>query len=215
MTTADLVTQLKQDFDNVYAAGKAAGGGSGGPSGYWERWVEVGNQIGPSDFDWPKEKVILNQITSASLDNAFGTMPDGTPAHLVMNGIMPNSRNTCAYKEVYQGGENSVVDNARYAKVITFESLNIFGKKEVELNFDKLTTLLNLFQITSGANKNTTVEYLTINCSTLPTSIQQVLYSNGSTSDDKVLKSVTFNVDTSNATNFSNASRYLSYAAFS
>lgn len=29
MATADLVTQLKQDFDDVYAAGKAVGGGSG------------------------------------------------------------------------------------------------------------------------------------------------------------------------------------------
>lgn len=29
MATADLITQLKQDFDDVYAAGKAAGGGSG------------------------------------------------------------------------------------------------------------------------------------------------------------------------------------------
>ena len=29
MATADLITQLKRDFDDVYAAGKAAGGGSG------------------------------------------------------------------------------------------------------------------------------------------------------------------------------------------
>jgi hypothetical protein len=100
MTIAEKVLQLKQDFNDVYAAGQAAGGG---PSGYWERWVEVGNQIGPSDFDWPEEKVILDQVTYASLSSTHGTMPDGTPVYLVTNGVMPNDVNVYAYKEVYQG----------------------------------------------------------------------------------------------------------------
>ena len=139
MATADLITQLKQDFDDVYAAGKAAGGGSG------------------------------------------------------------------EYEQGYEDGKNSVADNVRYAKTITFASLNVFGKKEVELNFDNVTALANLFDVRTSANKNTTVEHLTINCSTLPTSISQMLYSIGSSSDDEVLKKVIFNVDTSNCTNLTNA----------
>lgn len=45
MATADLITQLKQDFDDVYAAGKAAGGGSGGNVGYKTTEVEVTSNV--------------------------------------------------------------------------------------------------------------------------------------------------------------------------
>ena len=55
MATADLITQLKQDFDDIYAAGKAAGGGSGDyEQGYedgkntlpqWDRYAKYGTQF--------------------------------------------------------------------------------------------------------------------------------------------------------------------------
>lgn len=108
------------------------------------------------------------------------------------------------YNQGYEDGKNSVVQIDRLVKSCAFPSLNVFGTAEVELNFDNILSLVNLFQVTSAVNKNTTVEHLTINCSTLPTSIQQVIYSNGF-SDDEVLKRLTFNVDTSKCMSFVNA----------
>ena len=108
------------------------------------------------------------------------------------------------YNKGFENGKNSVVDIGKYAKTITFSSLNVFGKANVELNFDNLTSLANLVRLTQGAYKNTMVEHLVINCSTQITSMQEMLYSNGSSSDDTVLKKLTFNVDTSKCTNFVN-----------
>ena len=124
MATADLITQLKQDFDDVYAAGKAAGGGSG-------------------------------------------------------------------------------EDYLQYAKAVQFNSLNDFGKAEVELNLNKCTTLLNLCAITSAENRNNTVEHLTINCDN-PTLMNSMLNC-GYAVRDLMLKRLTLNINTSNVTNFSNA----------
>jgi hypothetical protein len=101
MATADLITQLKQDFDDVYAAGKAAGGG-GGPSGYWERWVEAGPQTGPDTFDWPTEKKPLKNVSSVHA-SPYGSMPDGSPVHYVMNGYDIEAVSFFAYKETYKG----------------------------------------------------------------------------------------------------------------
>ena len=138
MATADLITQLKQDFDDVYAAGKAAGGGSGD------------------------------------------------------------------YEQGYEDGKNSVVDNLRFVKGCKFESLNVFGKTNVELNFNNIADFTNLVQITNKAHINTTVEHLTINCPNYVSSIQQILYCH-STASDYTLKRVTLNFDTQNCTNFANA----------
>ena len=123
MATADLITQLKQDFDDVYAAGKAAGGGSG-------------------------------------------------------------------------------EDYLQYAKAVQFNSLNDFGKAEVELNLNKCTTLLNLCAITSAENRNNTVEHLIINCDN-PTNIGSMLNCGYQVRDEK-LKRATLNFSTANVTNFSN-----------
>ena len=124
MATADLITQLKQDFDDVYEAGKATGGGSG-------------------------------------------------------------------------------EDYLRYAKTVQFNSLNDFGKAEVELNLNKCTTLLNLCAITSAENRNNTVEHLTINCDN-PTLMNSMLNC-GYAVRDLMLKRLTLNINTSNVTSFSNA----------
>ena len=104
---------------------------------------------------------------------------------------------------VIEGIQSGGEDYARFAKTITFQSLNIFGKEKVELNLDNIISLSNLFQITISANKNTIVEHLTINASTKVQSVNQMLYSSGSSSDDNVLKRLTFNVDTSACTAFS------------
>ncbi|MBQ8793799.1 MAG: hypothetical protein IJZ63_03525 [Clostridia bacterium] len=138
MATADLITQLKQDFDDVYEAGKAAGGGSGD------------------------------------------------------------------YEQGYEDGKNSVVDNLRYVEQCSFQSLNVFGKAEVELNFDNMIGFTNLFQVTDKSYTNTTVEHLTINCQNNISSIQQILYCH-SMASDYTLKRVTLNFDTQNCTNFANA----------
>lgn len=45
MATADLITQLKQDFDDVYAAGKTAGGSGGGNVGYKTTEVKITSNV--------------------------------------------------------------------------------------------------------------------------------------------------------------------------
>ena len=138
MNIAEKVLQLKQDFDDVYVAGKAAGGGSG-------------------DYD-----------------------------------------------QGFEDGKNSVVQIDRLVKNCSFSSLNVFGKAEVELNFDNIASFTNLFQVTDKAYTNTTVEHLTINCSTLVDSIQQILYCHP-TASDYTLKRFTLNFDTQKCKNFGNA----------
>ena len=122
MATADLITQLKQDFDDVYAAGKAAGGGSG-------------------------------------------------------------------------------EDYLQYAKAVQFNSLNDFGKAEVELNLDNATTLADLIKTASGATPNNTVEHLTINASELVKGMSSMIYQPVSVKDT-VLKKLTLNVNSKNVTTF-------------
>ena len=93
----------------------------------------------------------------------------------------------------------------RYLKTAQFTSLNMFGKKEVELNFDSITTgFLNLFSIDNAENANKIVEHLTINTPLEVTTMQGMLYCNG-LSYDLVLKRVTLNFNTQNCTNFQHA----------
>ena len=63
MATADLIAQLKQDFDDVYAAGKAAGGGSGD----YEQGYEDGKN---SVVDFARYIIHRPQFTTL---NMFGT----------------------------------------------------------------------------------------------------------------------------------------------
>jgi hypothetical protein len=99
-------------------------------------------------------------------------------------------------------GGGSGVEFDRYLKTATFTSLNMFGKKEVELNFDSITTgFMNLFSIDSAENTNTIVEHLTINSPNTITTLQGMLYCNNA-GRDYVLKRVTLNFSTKNCTNF-------------
>lgn len=107
--------------------------------------------------------------------------------------------------EISGGGGGSVVDIVPYLKTATFTSLNVFGKKEVELNFDSITEARGMFNITEKANQNTIVEKLTINCSRQITSIMNMFYCNGANWLDETLKHLTLNVDTQKCTAFSNA----------
>lgn len=100
--------------------------------------------------------------------------------------------------EISGGGDNPL----NYASFVGFDSLNVFGKAEVILDLGKVPTLERLFYVTTSENKNTTVERLTINHSGSPTSMYQMIYSNGSSSNDTVLKTLILNIDTSNCTTF-------------
>ena len=98
---------------------------------------------------------------------------------------------------------SDVNDNPlHFAKTLTFESMNVFGKAVVELNIGKVSTLDRLFYVTTSENKNTTVENLTINHNGQPISMSEMIYSTGSSSNDNALKYLTLNIDTSKCQNF-------------
>lgn len=138
MATADLITQLKQDFDDVYAAGKAAGGGS-------------------SD-----------------------------------------------YEQGYEDGKNSVVDLGKLCCNITLNNLNLFGKSEVVLDLDNVTSLNSFYVINNNDGvANTTVEKLTINCKKPITDMYYAFNGSISTSDN-TLKTLVLNIDTSKNTSLTN-----------
>ena len=99
----------------------------------------------------------------------------------------------------------SGIELERGLKTAAFTNLNIFGKKEVELNFDNITSLSNLFYINALENQNTIVEKLIINCPNQITSIMNMFYCNGTNWQDRTLKHITFNFDTQKCTAFSNA----------
>ena len=107
------------------------------------------------------------------------------------------------YEQGYEDGKNSVIDFVKYAKTVQFNSLNDFGKPEIELNLDSCTTLVNLCSVTSAENRNNTVEHLTINCG-YPTMMSAML-SSGYQIRDQKLKQLTLNFNTVNVTSFNNA----------
>jgi hypothetical protein len=107
------------------------------------------------------------------------------------------------YEQGYEDGKNSVVPIERYLKTATFTSLNMFGKSEVELNLDNVTSLNGLFKIMVKDDVNTTVEHLIITAQNPITSISQILFSGGINYDDKKLKRVTTNFKTQICKGFS------------
>ena len=146
MTTADLVIQLKQDFDDVYVAGQAAGGGSGD------------------------------------------------------------------YEQGFEDGKNSVVDYMKYAQAIKFKNLNLFGTSKVNLNFDELTDLTEMFwayHVDEQWVQNTTVEHITINTKSKVKNMYRVFQNSSAAAADTTLKHITFNfeldVESNTAVNLNNA----------
>lgn len=102
MATADLITQLKRDFDDVYAAGKAAGGGSGD----YEQGYEDGKNSVPQIDRYIKGNpqfttlnmfktsvVVLNLDNATSLAQLFVSTSEETKnttvEHLTIN--VPNA----------------------------------------------------------------------------------------------------------------------------
>lgn len=96
--------------------------------------------------------------------------------------------------EISSGGGDYEFE--RKCSTITFPSLNIFGKSDVVLNLDNVTKLVDLFNVTTTENANTTVEHITINCGKQITHANRIFYSNGQGLDKK-LKHITLNVDLS------------------
>ena len=108
-----------------------------------------------------------------------------------------------AYKEGFadgfKQGEQSAFDFGKYASVIRFPNINVFGQSSLVLNLDSATTLEELVKSNSAEAMNTTVEHLTINAPDTVTSMSYMAkqYAQGFT-----LKRLTLNVDTRNVTNF-------------
>ena len=107
-------------------------------------------------------------------------------------------------QRVYEAGQmaGGGEDYLKYATEVNFNNLNLFGKEEVVLTLDNLTSLYNFnFVYSSGVKSpaNTTVKHLTINCPNKITNLnnafaRQYLY-------DKYMQHLTLNVDTSEAVN--------------
>lgn len=139
-----------------------------------------------------------------AIENKGVTVGDGTIDTYAQKISEISGGGSGDYDQGYEDGKNSVVQIDRLVKNCSFPSLNVFGKAEVELNFDNMTGFINLFQITDKAYTNKTVEHLTINCPNYVSSIQQILYCH-STASDYILKRVTLNFDTQKCINFANA----------
>lgn len=100
------------------------------------------------------------------------------------------------------GGE----DFLKYCSEVHFEDFNLFGKEEVVLNLDNLTTM-NQFNFTNHIEpkppSNTTLKHLTINCPNKIDSMRQAfarMYV-----PDNTLEHLTLNVNTSEVTTWNYA----------
>lgn len=113
--------------------------------------------------------------------------------------------------EVYEAGKASggSEDYLQYAKTVQFNSLNDFGKAEVELNLGKCTDLYLFCRVTTATQQNTTVEHLTIN-NAIPVDMRSFLDNVIYTHRDFTLKRLTLNFDTSKVKYFERALNSLS-----
>ena len=78
----------------------SSSGGGDAPTGYWERYVVVGNQIGPSEFDYPETKEIVTIINNIYRTSDY-TMPGGETVYSADYG--EERIVGYLYKEVYKG----------------------------------------------------------------------------------------------------------------
>lgn len=96
----------------------------------------------------------------------------------------------------YGGGGN---DYLKYVTNVQFSNMNLFGKEDVELEFDALTGLASTFQ---AKTKNVTVKHLTLTVKQPITNMNATFYATPPNYDE-TLKRITLNADTSQATYFS------------
>ena len=82
------------------------------------------------------------------------------------------------------------------------KSLNIFRKPKVELYFDKLTSVYEMFKVNEAQNRNNTVEHLVININEFPTVNATGMFSCLYEARDMVLKRLTLNFSFANCTKF-------------
>lgn len=106
-----------------------------------------------------------------------------------------------SYEQGFEDGKNSVVNFGEYSTVIKFDDLNLFGRKEVTLNLNNVTSfseVIRVMPISQGGVPNTTLEHLTLNCPNKITSMYYLIGGDASRRES-TLKHLTLNVDTQNA----------------
>ena len=276
MNVVEKILQLKQDIDNVYEAGKVAGGNSSDPKTITITEDVITNQEGilvdsndqvymykindvplsslrpyfggtveltefstgtiiPVYIDGPDENtyefftddngnvifeaIIIPNLGYATICNIIDfescfeleIAPEGFSNGVFVYGdingyvskITPPNNSDGSYEQGYEDGKNSVVNYLPFVKTVQFNSLNDFGKTDVELNLDSCTTLMTLCYVTNAEYINTTVEHLTINNAKpiYASAMLQCSYA----CRDLMLKRLTLNFDTSNISTWQNA----------
>lgn len=104
----------------------------------------------------------------------------------------------------FEDGKNSVVDIGEYCTSIRFDNLNYFGRNEITLNLNKVTSFDNMLQ---ASITNTTVEHIIINSPNKITGMHSFIGGDATTKGN-VLKHLTLNVDTQNAVRWGSCFRY-------
>lgn len=100
------------------------------------------------------------------------------------------------------GGGGDVIDLARYASYIKFNSSD-WAKEETTLNLEQATAINQLWY----GFKDTTVKHLIVNCSQLITSMHRAFYLNAA--GGNVMEHITINADTSKCKTFDQSFGYI------
>lgn len=103
------------------------------------------------------------------------------------------------YEQGYEDGKNSVVDYLQYVTLLNGVRRDLISEKDITLNLLNATTINNLFNTSSATvdATNYNVEHITVNCPNTLLQVGGMFFANPA---DTVLKRVTLNFDTSNAT---------------
>lgn len=105
---------------------------------------------------------------------------------------------TEVYNNAYQEGKNSVVMLEKYATTMRFENLNLFGTKEVALNFEIANEFDSLFALTwtnPNCATNNIVEHITISTKEKVRNMYRLFFNSIVSRADTTLKRVTFNFE--------------------
>ena len=111
---------------------------------------------------------------------------------------MKTSGGSGDYEQGFEDGKNSVVDNMKYAQAIKFKNLNLFGTSEVNLNFEELSDLTEMFWANASDKqwvRNTTVEHITINTKAKVSDMYRIFANTNASAADTTLKHITINFD--------------------
>ena len=111
------------------------------------------------------------------------------------------------YDKAYEKGKNSGVDYLPFVKTVQFNSLNDFGKAEVELHLESCNALSEFCKVADATYKNNTLEHLTINANNI-SNMASMLQCAYATRDEK-LKHLTLNFSTKNSTSHVTAFAFL------